>query len=85
MGDDTKLSLNTAGYEPSELSVNVADGQLVVEGKHTEASDMMVSRHFRRQYGLTPQSKPTKVVNLSCFSSGGNPLIRKKSPNLIIE
>merc|ERR1712154_506198 len=34
--DDTKLelSLNTAGYKPSELSVNVTDGQLIVEGKH---------------------------------------------------
>merc|ERR1719433_967284 len=69
--DDTKLelSLNTAGYKPSELSVNVADGQLVVEGKHqekSEAGEMMVSRQFRRQYGLTPQSKLTEVVsNLS--------------------
>merc|ERR1719336_3110983 len=69
--DDTKLelSLNTAGYKPSELSVNVADGQLVVEGKHqerSEAGEMMVSRQFRRRYGLTPQSKLTEVVsNLS--------------------
>merc|ERR1711988_1571035 len=69
--DDTKLelSLNTAGYKPSELSVNVADGQLVIEGKHlekSEAGEVMVSRQFRRQYGLGPQFTLTEVVsNLS--------------------
>ena len=41
--DDTKLevSLNTAGYKPSELSVNVTDGQLIVEGS--------TSRRARRE------------------------------------
>merc|ERR1739847_200715 len=69
--DDTKLeiSLNTAGYQPSELSVNVADGQLVIEGRHqekSEAGEMMVSRQFSRKYGLASQSKLTEVVsNLS--------------------
>jgi len=69
--DDTKMeiSLNTAGYQPSELSVNVTDGQLVIEGRHqekSEAGEMMVSRQFSRQYGLPPQSKLTEVVsNLS--------------------
>jgi len=69
--DDTKLelSLNTVGYQPSELTVNVDDGQLVIEGRHqekSEAGEMMVSRQFRRQYGLSSQSKLTEVVsNLS--------------------
>merc|ERR1719228_1153751 len=69
--DDTKLelSLNTAGYKPSELSVNVTDGQLIVEGKHhekSEAGEVMVSRQFRKEYGLDHQSKLTEVVsNLS--------------------
>merc|ERR1739847_153920 len=69
--DDTKMeiSLNTAGYQPSELSVNVADGQLVIEGRHqekSEAGEMMVSRQFSRKYGLASQSKLTEVVsNLS--------------------
>jgi len=69
--DDTKLelSLNTAGYKPSELSVNVTDGQLIVEGKHhekSEAGEVMVSRQFRKEYGLDPQSKLTEVIsNLS--------------------
>merc|ERR1712088_1243405 len=69
--DETKLeiSLNTAGYQPSELSVNVGDGELVIEGRHqerTQAGEMMVSRQFRRQYGLPPHTKLDKVVsNLS--------------------
>merc|ERR1712018_657454 len=69
--DDTKMeiSLNTSGYKPSELKVNVTDGQLVIEGKHeekTESGHTMVSRHFRRQYGLSPNVKMTEVVsNLS--------------------
>jgi len=69
--DDTKMeiSLNTSGYKPGELSINVTDGQLVIEGKHeekTESGHTMVSRHFRRQYGLSPNVKMTEVVsNLS--------------------
>merc|ERR1712088_369381 len=69
--DETKLeiSLNTAGYQPSELSVNVGDGELVIEGRHQErsqAGEMMVSRQFRRQYGLPAHTKLDKVVsNLS--------------------
>merc|ERR1719443_2083876 len=69
--DDTKMeiSLNTSGYKPGELSVNVTDGQLIIEGKHeekTESGHTMVSRHFRRQYGLSSNVKMTEVVsNLS--------------------
>merc|ERR1712228_324485 len=39
--DDKKMeiSLNTTGYKPSELKVNVADGELTIEGKHEEKSE----------------------------------------------
>ena len=69
--DETKLevSLNTAGYQPGELSVNVGEGELVIEGRHQEksqAGEVMVSRQFRRQYGLPPHTKLEQVVsNLS--------------------
>ena len=47
----------------------MADGQLVIEGRHqekSEAGEMMVSRQFSRKYGLASQSKLTEVVsNLS--------------------
>merc|ERR1719150_2882803 len=56
----TEISLNTAGYKPSELSINVAGGQLTVEGRHEERSEAghsVVSRCFRRQYGLHPDTR----------------------------
>ena len=59
-----EISLNTSGYKPSELIVNVADG----EGKHEEKSvegHTMVSRQFKR-YSLIGGEKVTEVVsNLS--------------------
>merc|ERR1719402_806061 len=69
--DDTKMeiSLNTSGYEPSELKVNVSDGKICIEGKHEEKSEAghtMVSRQFSRKYTLPAEAKLTEVVsNLS--------------------
>merc|ERR1719447_363278 len=72
--DDSKMeiSLNTSGYSPSELKVNVADDVLIIEGKHeekTQEGHTMVSRQFRRQYGLSSDVKKTEVV--SNFSQDG--------------
>merc|ERR1719461_2677378 len=62
-------ALKTAGYKPSELSINVTGGQLRVEGRHEERSEAghsVVTRCFRRQYGLHPDTKMEDVVsNLS--------------------
>merc|ERR1712106_981860 len=69
--DETKMeiSLNTSGYKPSELSVNVADGEITIEGKHEEKSEeghTMVSRQFSKRYTLPAGAKLTEVVsNLS--------------------
>jgi len=69
--DDTKMeiSLNTSGYKPSELKVNVSDGEISIEGKHEEKSEAghtMVSRQFSRKYTLPAEAKLTEVVsNLS--------------------
>merc|ERR1719499_2920749 len=69
--DDKKMeiSLNATGYKPSEQKVNVADGELNVEGKHEEKSEeghAMVSRQFSRKYTLPAEAKLTEVVsNLS--------------------
>merc|ERR1712244_206753 len=54
------------GEESLKLSVSVTDGQLIVEGKHhekSEAGEVMVSRQFRKEYGLDPQSKLTEVIS----------------------
>ena len=50
--DETKMevSLDTTGYKPDELKVQVREGELCVEGKHeerSEAGQVMVSRQFR--------------------------------------
>merc|ERR1711915_1120826 len=69
--DDKKMeiSLNTTGYKPSELKVNVADGELTIEGKHEEKSEAghtMVSKQFSRRYTLPAEAKLTEVEsNLS--------------------
>jgi len=69
--DDTKMeiSLNTSGYKPSELKVNVADGEISIEGKHEEKSEeghTMVSRQFSRRYTLPVGAKLADVEsNLS--------------------
>merc|ERR1719245_1757835 len=60
--DDTKMeiSLNTSDYKPSELKVNVADGEISIEGKHEEKSEegpTMVSRQFSRKYTLPAGAK----------------------------
>jgi len=69
--DDAKMeiSLNTSGYKPSELKVNVADGEISIEGKHEEKSEeghTMVSRQFSRRYTLPAGAKLAEVEsNLS--------------------
>merc|ERR1719347_1469981 len=69
--DDTKMeiSLDTTGYKPDELKVQVRDGELSVEGKHEEKSQaghVMVSRQFSRRYGLPQGAKREEVEsNLS--------------------
>merc|ERR1712142_1026581 len=69
--DDTKMeiSLNTSGYKPSELKVNVADGEISIEGKREEKSEeghTMVSRQFSRRYTLPAGAKLAEVEsNLS--------------------
>merc|ERR1719411_2219138 len=69
--DDTKMeiSLDTTGYKPDELKVQVRDGELSVEGKHeekSEAGQVMVSRQFSKRYGLPQGAKREAVMsNLS--------------------
>jgi len=64
-----EISLNTTGYKPSELKVNVADGELTIEGKHEEKSEAghtMVSKQFSRRYTLPAEAKLADVEsNLS--------------------
>merc|ERR1719436_840053 len=67
--DKMEISLNTSGYRPHELKVQVSEGAVRVEGKHEEKSEdghVMVSRQFSKSYGLPSGAKKEEVVsNLS--------------------
>merc|ERR1712080_276223 len=64
--DKFEVSLDASQYRPDELSVNVADGVVSIEGKHEEKSEdgrKMVSRQFSRKYTLPQGAKAENVVS----------------------
>merc|ERR1711955_132625 len=69
--DETKLeiSLNTVGYKPEELKVNVCKDEVREEGRHEENNEegkMMVRRQFVRRYTLPQEADRHSIVsNLS--------------------
>merc|ERR1711910_199283 len=64
-----EVTLDTSGYKPDELKVEIKGGELCVEGKHEERSqngEVMVSRQFSRRFGLPQNVKKEDIVsNLS--------------------
>ena len=69
--DAIKINLDVKQFKPEELSVKVADGFVVVEGKHEERQDEhgFISRQFSRRYLLPDNVDPNSVV--SSLSSDG--------------
>merc|ERR1711934_50163 len=67
--DKMEVTLDTSGYKPDELKVEIKEGELCVEGKHEERSqtgEVMVSRHFSRRFGMPQNVKKEGIVsNLS--------------------
>merc|ERR1712038_579156 len=67
--DKVEVTLDTSGYKPDELKVEIRGGELCVEGKHEERSqsgEVMVSRHFSRRFGMPQNVKKEGIVsNLS--------------------
>merc|ERR1719222_1638204 len=67
--DKMEVTLDTSGYKPDELKVEIKDGELCVEGKHeerTQSGEVMVSRQFSRRFGLPQNVKKEDIVsNLS--------------------
>merc|ERR1711971_909266 len=62
--DKMEVTLDTSGYKPDELKVEIKEGELCVEGKHEERSqtgEVMVSRQFVKEYALPESSKPNGV------------------------
>ena len=74
--DESKfeLSLDTHGFRPDELKVDVKGNVLAVEAKHEEKGEnKFVARQFSRKYTLPEGCEPHKVV--SNLSSDGILLI----------
>merc|ERR1712088_975605 len=67
--DKMEVTLDTSGYKPDELKVEIKEGELCVEGKHEERSqtgEVMVSRQFSRRFGMPQNVKKEGIVsNLS--------------------
>merc|ERR1712233_252851 len=67
--DKMEVTLDTSGYKPDELKVEIKDGELCVEGKHEERSqtgEVMVSRQFSRRFGMPQNVKKEGIIsNLS--------------------
>merc|ERR1712004_548910 len=85
--DDNKVEvhLDTSGYKPDELKVQVEGNTVRVEGKHGERSEagaVMVSRHFVKEYALPEGSKPEGVE--SSLSKDGVLVITMPKPRKAI-
>jgi len=66
-----KVNLDVQQFKPEEVSVKVADGYVVVDGKHEERSDEhgYISRQFTRRYKVPDNVDPNAIT--SSLSSDG--------------
>jgi len=66
-----KVNLDVQQFKPNEVSVKVADGYIVVDGKHEERSDEhgFISRQFTRRYQVPDNVDPNMIT--STLSSDG--------------
>lgn len=69
--DGFQVSLNVQNFKPEEVTVKVADNNVIIEAKHEERNedDSYVSRHFSRRYAL-PENCSIKDI-VSTLSSDG--------------
>nr|AIU47039.1 heat shock protein [Phenacoccus solenopsis] len=66
-----EIVLDVQQFAPSEITVKVADGSVIVEGKHEEKQDEhgFISRHFVRRY-VPPKELDLENVVSSLSSDG---------------
>lgn len=66
-----KVNLDVQQFKPNEVSVKIADGYIVVDGKHEERSDQhgFISRQFTRRYQVPDNVDPNMIT--STLSSDG--------------
>lgn len=63
--DGFQVSLNVKQFKPEEVSVKVADNNIIIEAKHEERNedDSYVSRHFSRRYAIPDNCDMKDVVS----------------------
>lgn len=80
-GDYFRVTLDVQHFRPNEITVKIANDQILVEGRHEERKDEhgFIARHFTRRYTLSPSCKSEDVT--SNLSSDGILTVtaRKKS------
>ncbi|XP_047997118.1 heat shock protein 67B1-like [Leguminivora glycinivorella] len=81
--ESLKVTLDVQHFRPDELSVKVANKQIIVEGKHEERKDEhgFVSRHFMRRYALPSNCMPEDVIS-KLSSDGILTVVANKSKEL---
>ena len=83
-GTKMEVSVDTTGFKPSELSVNVMDGMICVAGKHeekSEAGEVMVLREFTKKYSM-PENARAEDVESSLMKDGTLKVVAKKVARL---
>ncbi|GBP62980.1 Protein lethal(2)essential for life [Eumeta japonica] len=70
-GEKFQINVDVQHFAPEEINVKVADGHVLIQGKHEEKRDQhgYVSRQFVRRYALPPNVLPDTVR--SSLSSDG--------------
>ncbi|XP_004923510.1 protein lethal(2)essential for life [Bombyx mori] len=69
--DKWQINVDVQHFAPDEVTVKIADGYIVIEGKHEEKQDEhgYISRQFVRRFKLPDDSNPDAVA--SRLSSDG--------------
>ncbi|XP_031627152.1 protein lethal(2)essential for life-like [Contarinia nasturtii] len=63
--DGFEVNLNVQNFKPEEVSVKVAENNIIIEAKHEERNEdeSFVSRHFSRRYRLPDNCNIKEVVS----------------------
>lgn len=69
--DGFEVALNVKNFKPEEVSVKVADNNVIIEAKHDERSEdgSFVSRHFSRRYAV-PEDCSIKDIASTLSADG---------------
>ena len=78
-----QINLDVQQFKPEEIKVKVADGSVIVEGKHEERQDKhgFISRQFTRRYKL-PSNTNLEAIKSNLSSDG---VLSISAPKMALE